>query len=89
MGPGYAARDPALSLWVHATLVESTMVAYDAWLEPLSRERATRFYAETLPIGRAFGVPEALLPADLDAFEAYVAGAARPRWAGPAGRRGP
>ena len=24
-GPGYAARDPELSLWVHATLVDSTM----------------------------------------------------------------
>ncbi len=73
VGTGYAARDPALSLWVHATLVESTLVAYDAWLQPLSRDRAARFYAETMPIGRAFGVPEALLPADLDGFEAYVA----------------
>lgn len=73
VGAGYAARDPALSLWVHATLVESTMVAYDAWLQPLSRERSSRFYDETLPIGRAFGVPDALLPADLATFEAYVA----------------
>ncbi len=49
------------------------MVAYDAWLEPLARDRAARFYAETVPIGRAFGVPASLLPADLDAFESYVA----------------
>ena len=28
-GAGYAARDPALSLWVHATLVDTTIVAYD------------------------------------------------------------
>jgi uncharacterized protein (DUF2236 family) len=48
------------------------MVAYDAWLEPLARDRAARFYAETVPIGRAFGVPAALLPADLEAFEAYL-----------------
>lgn len=73
VGAGYTARDPALSLWVHATLVDSTLVAYDAWLEPLSRERAARAYGETLPLGRAFGIPDALLPADLDAFEAYLA----------------
>ncbi len=73
VGTGYRARDPALSLWVHATLVESTMVAADAWLAPLGRDRAARFYAETVPIGRAFGVPAAMLPADLAAFETYVA----------------
>lgn len=74
VGAGYRARDPELSLWVHATLVESTLVAYDAWLAPIGRDRAVRFYAETVPIGRAFGVPASMLPADLDAFESYVAG---------------
>jgi uncharacterized protein (DUF2236 family) len=71
-GQGYDARDPALSLWVHATLVDSTVVANDAWSGPVSRERAARFYHETKPIARAFGVPEAMLPADLPAFEAYL-----------------
>jgi uncharacterized protein (DUF2236 family) len=77
-GRGYQARDPELSLWVHATLVDTTMVAYDAWLEPLSAERRARFYAETLPIGRAFGVGEDLLPPDVSAFDAYVAGMLAP-----------
>jgi uncharacterized protein (DUF2236 family) len=77
-GPTYRARDPELSLWVHATLVDSTIVVADRWLEPLSRERRVAYYAETVPIGRAFGVPADLLPADLDAFEAYVAGALAP-----------
>jgi uncharacterized protein (DUF2236 family) len=72
-GPGYTARDPALSLWVHATLVDSTLVAADAWLERSPRHRAEAFYAETRPIGRAFGIPEAILPNDLEAFEEYVA----------------
>jgi len=77
-GPTYRARDPELSLWVHATLVDSTIVVADRWLEPLSRERQARYYAETLPIGRAFGIPAELLPADLDAFEAYLATAIGP-----------
>jgi uncharacterized protein (DUF2236 family) len=79
-GAGYRARDPELSLWVHATLVDTTIVAHDAWIEPLDRDRRARYYAETMPIGRAFGVPAALLPADLDAFERYVDG-----MLGPAG----
>jgi uncharacterized protein (DUF2236 family) len=77
-GSGYRARDPELSLWVHATLVDTTIVAHDAWIEPLDRDRRARYYAETLPIGRAFGVPASLLPADLDAFETYVDGMLAP-----------
>jgi uncharacterized protein (DUF2236 family) len=77
-GPTYRARDPELSLWVHATLVDSTIVVADAWLEPLSRERRARYYTETMPIGRAFGIPASLLPENIDAFEAYVAGALAP-----------
>ena len=72
-GAGYTARDPDLALWVHATLVDTTIAAYDAWLEPMPRDQRARYYAETLPIGRAFGVPADLLPPDLSAFESYVA----------------
>ncbi len=85
-GAGYRARDPELSLWVHATLVDSTLVANERWIGPLTPERRERAYQETRPIGRAFGVPEALLPEDLPAFEAYMA-----RMLGPDGpvRPGP
>jgi uncharacterized protein (DUF2236 family) len=79
-GPTYRARDPELALWVHATLVDSTIVAADRWLEPLSLDRRRRYYLETVPIGRAFGIPADLLPPDLDAFDAYVA-----QMLGPAG----
>lgn len=72
-GAGYAARDPALSLWVHATLVDSTIVANDAWLEPIPRGRRATFYDETRPIARAFGVPDSVLPASFEAFETYLA----------------
>ena len=77
-GPGYAARDPELGLWVHATLIESTIAVADAWLGPIPAARRARFYAETRPIGRAFGVPETLLPGNLEGFEAYVAGMLAP-----------
>ena len=77
----YDARDPGLGLWVHATLIDATLVAHEAWIGPLSRDERARFYAETRPIGRAVGIPEAILPADLDAFEAYLAAQLGP--AGP------
>jgi uncharacterized protein (DUF2236 family) len=71
-GPGYSARNPALSLWVHATLVDSTIAVNEAWAGPVTRDQAVRFYDETKPIARAFGVPQDALPGDLAAFDAYL-----------------
>ena len=72
-GSVYTARDPGLSLWVHATLIWATLVTVERWLGLVPRGRRAQFYTETRVVGRLFGVPEAQLPADLDAFEAYVA----------------
>jgi uncharacterized protein (DUF2236 family) len=69
----YSARDPDLALWVHTTLVDSTMVAYDAFVEPLSEARRAAFYDETRQIAVAFGVPAERVPVDITAFDAYVA----------------
>jgi uncharacterized protein (DUF2236 family) len=77
-GDTYAARDPRLALWVHATLIDSTLATIGAWLGPVPADRRARFYAETLVVGRLFGIPEDLLPADIDAFDAYVAGMLAP-----------
>ena len=71
-GPAYRARDPELSLWVHATLIDATLVAHDRWIGNLTHAQRAGFYDETRPIGRAFGVPDTLLPADIEAFEAYL-----------------
>ena len=73
LGAAYDARDPTLALWVHATLVDSTLATGDAWLGPIPGDVRARFYAETMPIARLFGVPEALVPADVEAFDAYIA----------------
>lgn len=72
IGPGYRARDPELSMWVHATLIDATLVAHDRWIGRLSHAQRAGFYDETLPIARAFGVPAALLPAGIDAFDGYL-----------------
>lgn len=69
----YTARDPALAMWVHATLVDSTMVAYDFFVEPLSAARRAAYYAETRQIALAFGIPAGLVPTDIAAFDGYMA----------------
>ena len=73
-GPGYDARDPVLSLWVHATLVDSTIVVERRLAR--SRCRAIRRHGSTTRRCRSPGrsaCRTALLPPDLDAFEAYLA----------------
>jgi uncharacterized protein (DUF2236 family) len=72
-GPTYDARDPELILWVHATLVDSTLAAYEAWIRPLSEAERRQFYDETRTLGLALGIPAHLLPEDLAAFRRYVA----------------
>ncbi len=72
-GGAYTARDPELSLWVHATLVWATLVTVERWLGAVGREERAGFYGETLVVGRLFGVPDARLPPDVEAFEAYIA----------------
>ena len=84
-GAAYDARDPGLALWVHATLVDSTLATGDAWLgaHP-ARASGPRFYAETVPDRapvrrrRSRGIP-----ADIDAFDAYVASMLAPVRPGP------
>jgi uncharacterized protein (DUF2236 family) len=71
-GARYRALDPGLSLWVHATLIHAILRVTDRWQGPLPADVRGRFYAETLPVGRLFGVPDDVLPRDVQAFDAYV-----------------
>lgn len=69
----YRATQPELLLWVHATLIHTALQTYQLILGPLSRAQAERYYQDSRLLGMAFGVPEALLPQDLGAFQGYVA----------------
>lgn len=80
-GSRYSARDPELALWVHATLVDSTLATAAAWLTQLDRSDRARAYEESRRLGSAFGIPDALLPRDIDGFDAYMTAMTGP--AGP------
>ena len=57
-GARYDALDPDLLLWVHATLIDSGMVAYDNFVAPLSPVEASRYYEESKILARLFDIPE-------------------------------
>jgi uncharacterized protein (DUF2236 family) len=71
-GQGYDALDPDLLLWVHATLVDSSLVTYSAFVRPLSRRERAAYQRESLLTATMLGIPADRCPADLEAFEAYV-----------------
>jgi uncharacterized protein (DUF2236 family) len=71
-GRAYAAGDPALLLWVHATFVESGIVAAGLFGRPLAAQDADRFVAEMVTEAELVGVPRDLVPASAAELEAYI-----------------
>jgi uncharacterized protein (DUF2236 family) len=71
-GPGYAARDPRLLMWVQATLVYCAIRAYRAFVAPLTDAEADGYYQDTKEIGVLLGIPPEVYPPQLDDFNAYL-----------------
>jgi uncharacterized protein (DUF2236 family) len=72
-GAHYSAADPDLMLWVHATLVEASLCAYQRFVEPLSRDEQERYYREMALVARLFGTPTSVIPRSLADFREYFA----------------
>jgi uncharacterized protein (DUF2236 family) len=70
-GTPYSASDPDLMLWVHATLVESSLAAYGRFVSALSGEDEERYYQEMGLVARLFGTPAAIIPSSLAEFREY------------------
>lgn len=73
-GTVYDACDPALRVWVWATVVDSLWAAHEALIRPLSFTELTQFYAGGRQHGLRLGLPERRLPLDWWAFRDYVDG---------------
>jgi len=71
-GMAYDAFDQALLLWVHATLIDSALVAYELFVKPLRPEEKARYYADSKKLARVFEISDRLIPASLKAFTAYM-----------------
>ena len=72
-GEPYHALDPALLVWVWATLIDTALVCYERCLGPLSAVDRDRYYEESKLVAYTCGVGEGGCPADWDAFRAYFA----------------
>jgi uncharacterized protein (DUF2236 family) len=70
-GPGYDARDPALLLWVLATLIDTSLVMRERFIGPLTAEEAEAYYQDMCRLGQLLEVPAEELPADLASFRTY------------------
>jgi len=68
----YSALDPGLLLWVHATLVDSALLAYERFVGPLSAADKIQYYEETKKLATLFDVPDAEIPPSFDDFRAYI-----------------
>src|SRR5690242_3075239 len=66
-GTPYTAADPALRLWVLATLIDTTLLAYEQFVAPLTPGERTRFYADSLVFARRMGLGAGVMPPTLEA----------------------
>ena len=71
-GSCYCANDIEALTWVHATLIDSAVVAHDLVLPPLSAEERQRHYSESRVFAGLFGIPRESLPSDCHGFVASI-----------------
>jgi uncharacterized protein (DUF2236 family) len=70
-GRDYRALDPDLLLWVHATLMDTSLVTYETFVKPLLPHEREDFYQEFKLLGELLGIPRDRFPATLRDFDAY------------------
>ena len=71
-GTPYSAEDPALLLWVHATLLDSMLLAYDRVVAPLSTAERDAYCEEAAPIAVALGARDHEVPRTWAALGRYM-----------------
>ena len=72
IGTRYDAQDPELLLWVHATLIDSAIIAYDLFVKPLSADEKSLYYEDSKKLAQLFGIPDLIIPASPADFNAYM-----------------
>jgi uncharacterized protein (DUF2236 family) len=71
-GHVYDATDVDALFWVHATLVDSALIAYQLVLGPLTTDEKERYYAESRLFAGLFGIPSAAMPETFSEFERFM-----------------
>lgn len=73
-GLPYAADDPELLIWIHATLVDSFLAAYRRFVRPMGRREADRYVAEMVRQAELVGLPAEQVPATERDNQAFIDG---------------
>ena len=73
-GTPYDATDPALGLWVLASLADSALVYYERIFGRLPPAERERYWAEYRRVGELLGLAPDSMPATCDGLREYVAG---------------
>jgi uncharacterized protein (DUF2236 family) len=70
-GMPYRALDPELLLWVHATLIDTSITIYTRYVGHLTGAERERYYLEMKAVGEAYSIPLEAMPSDYPAFRSY------------------
>lgn len=70
-GSAYRADEATALQWVHATLVDTALIAHDLVLPPLTVEEREGYYAESRILGAMFGLAPEDQPPTWQAFASY------------------
>lgn len=73
-GTRYSAEDPALLLWVHATLLDSTADIYQRVVAPLTAAELDQLSVESAPLVEELGGDPSTTPRTWKALQEYLAG---------------
>jgi uncharacterized protein (DUF2236 family) len=71
-GTRYSAEDPALVVWVHATLIESVILTYEHLVAPLSAEERDAYCEEAFPIAVALAARAQDVPRRWDDLRSFM-----------------
>lgn len=72
-GTRYSAEDPALVLWVHATLAESMVMVFEQLIGPLTPCERDAYCAESAWVALELGAIDADIPRTWTNMQAYIA----------------
>ncbi|WP_315767911.1 MULTISPECIES: oxygenase MpaB family protein [unclassified Bradyrhizobium] len=71
-GSRYCANEVNALRWVHATLVETALLAHDLMLAPLGPVERERYWTEAKLFATLFGIPQEALAPTWGGFQAYA-----------------
>lgn len=72
-GEPYTAHDPHLLLWVYATLIDSSLLAYETFVSPLEPADRELYYTEFRRAGPIWGIPPEHFPSSLAELRSWMA----------------